>query len=526
MMSKEDILKALYPSYDAMQVIGCICINTELTSKNQYKLSSEDFLSNFHKVVFSSVVNMVKCDLKIVDSVAVKEYLKNFNSTWLNVYEQFDTENNYIEIIKQQANLDNFNYHYNRVRKFAMLRDMVNMGIDINGIYDITGSNKELNLNFEEISVDDILEILAKAVNNLKTKWTGLNQKGLNVHSALGVRELIQSLKESPDFGLPLFNPVLTTAFRGARLGKLLIHGSPSGFGKSRQAIANAVKLSMPFLYINGQWVANGLAESVLYITTELQLEEVQPTILSAITGINEYKIVEGCLNKDEEVVIDKAITLLEKSKFHIVYIPDFNSTDIENIIESHILKYGTKYVFYDYLHLTPSIIQEMTSGGGVNREDLIILLFMSRLKEICNTYNIFMWVGSQLNRSSKDADNQEGFHAFRGSFSIGDKVDFGILSVKVTEADIEILKDNGFISEEGFKDKKLPNICHVIVKNRGGRLKDVRIFSHLNLGTLREEVICVTNQDLSPLNQTIQIANIIVPSVSNVDEWLEWLNG
>lgn len=525
-MSKDEILKALYPSYDAMQVLGCICINTELTSKNQYKLSSEDFLSNFHKVVFSSVVNMVKCDLKIVDSIAVKEYLKNFNSTWLDVYERFDIENNYIEVIKQQANLDNFNYHYNRVRKFAMLRDMVNMGVDISGIYDITNSNKELNLKFEEVTIDDILDILGKTVNNLRTKWTGLNQKGLNVHSALGVRELVKSLKESPDFGLPLFNPVLSTAFRGARLSKLLIHGSPSGFGKSRQAIANAVKLAMPFLFVDGQWVANGMAESVLYITTELQLDEVQPTILSAITGINEYKIVEGCLSEFEEDVIDKAITLLEKSQLHIVYIPDFNSNDIENIIESHILKYGTKYVFYDYLHLTPSIIQEMTSGGGVSREDLIILLFMSRLKEICNTYGIFMWVGSQLNRSSKDADNQEGFHAFRGSFAIGDKVDQGILSVKVTEEDIEILKDNGFITEEGFKNKKLPNICHVIVKNRGGRLKDIRIFSHLNLGTLREEIICVTNQDLTPLTQTLQIANIIVPSVSNVDEWLGWLNG
>ena len=112
-MSKESILKALYPSYDAMQVIGCICIDTELTNKQQYKLSGEDFLSNFHKVVFSSVVNMVKCDLKVVDSVAVKEYLKNFNATWLNVYEQFDIDNNFIETVKQQANLDNFNYHYN-----------------------------------------------------------------------------------------------------------------------------------------------------------------------------------------------------------------------------------------------------------------------------------------------------------------------------------------------------------------------------------------------------------------------------
>ena len=92
-------------------------------------------------------------------------------------------------------------------------------------------------------------------------------------------------------------------------------------------------------------------------------------------------------------------------------------------------------------------------------------------------------------------------------------------------EPDIEF--DNGYFKqEEGFKNKKLPNICHVIVKNRGGRLKDIRIFSHLNLGTIREEVICVTDQDLNPLNQTIQIANIVVPSVANVDEWLGWLNG
>lgn len=524
-MSKESILKALYPSYDAMQVIGCICIDTELTNKQQYKLSGEDFLFNFHKVVFSSVVNMVKCDLKVVDSVAVKEYLKNFNATWLNVYEQFDINNNFIETVKQQANLDNFNYHYNRVRKFTMLRDMVLMGIDISGFYDITGSNQELNLKFEEMSVDDIIDLLSTNISNFKNKWTGLSQKGVNVHSANGLRDLIQRLKETPDFGLPLFNPVLSTAFRGARASKLVIHGSPSGFGKSRQALANAVKLAMPFLCIDGQWVENGGAESVLYITTELQLEEVQPTILSAITGINEYKIVEGELSEVESITIDKAITLLEQSKFNIVYIPDFNSTDIENIIESYVLKYETKYVFYDYLHLTPSIIQEMSGKGNLSREDLIILLFMTRLKEICNTYKIFMWVGSQLNRSSKETDNQEGFHSFKGSFSIGDKVDHGILSVAVTEKDIEMLKDSGLIVEEGFKSNKLPNICHVIVKNRGGRLKDIRIFAHINLGTLREEIICVTDKYLKPLQQPIKITDIIVPPVDGSEEWLRWLN-
>lgn len=81
------------------------------------------------------------------------------------------------------------------------------------------------------------------------------------------------------------------------------------------------------------------------------------------------------------------------------------------------------------------------------------------------------------------------------------DKVDFGLISFKVRDDDRKELKH---ILEGGFF--KTPNFSHWVYKNRGGR-DNIIIWTHMNLGTLREEVLFVTDLDFilqDKIKQTI----------------------
>ena len=105
------------------------------------------------------------------------------------------------------------------------------------------------------------------------------------------------------------------------------------------------------------------------------------------------------------------------------------------------------------------------------------------------------------------------------------DKVDHGVLTFKVTKQDRENVKH---ILQNGFENKE-PNFAHWVYKNRAG-IDHVIIWTNMNLGNMREEVLFVTDydyniiDDLNPLeivtidenvnneraNDTIEEANIV----------------
>lgn len=75
-----------------------------------------------------------------------------------------------------------------------------------------------------------------------------------------------------------------------------------------------------------------------------------------------------------------------------------------------------------------------------------------------------------------------------------------GNISLDVTQKDLESLK---YILEDGFMHK--PNMVTHVYKNRRGRYKGVKIWSYVNLGTLRVEDLFMTdnNYNLIPVQKT-----------------------
>lgn len=58
----------------------------------------------------------------------------------------------------------------------------------------------------------------------------------------------------------------------------------------------------------------------------------------------------------------------------------------------------------FDYIHSSMKILEEITrrSGGVKLREDNVLFILATKLKDLCNQYGVFILTGTQLNGKKK----------------------------------------------------------------------------------------------------------------------------
>ena len=79
-----------------------------------------------------------------------------------------------------------------------------------------------------------------------------------------------------------------------------------------------------------------------------------------------------------------------------------------------------------------------------------------------------------------------------KGSKSIIEKADGGMLALPVTTKDLKKLKP--ILEARGNFNPTVPNMAYWIFKNRGGKWKAIVIWTKINLGTMREMDCFVTD--------------------------------
>jgi replicative DNA helicase len=248
-------------------------------------------------------------------------------------------------------------------------------------------------------------------------------------------------------------------------------------------------------------WIKNGTCEPVLYITTEQELGEVQTMMLAFLSNVNEEHILNGKYEGDEKERVYEAGHLLKNSPIYIEVLPDFSLQDVENKIKKNIRDHDIKYVFFDYIHTSLKILEEITrrSGGVKLREDTILFMLSIRLKDLCNKYGIFIMSATQLNMDYQTSETPDQ-NLLRGAKAIADKIDLGAILLPVKEDDIEslqrILANNAF---------ERPDLKLSIYKNRRGRYKSIYLWCKADLGTCRVKPMFATTYGY----EIIQIDNL-----------------
>jgi replicative DNA helicase len=208
-----------------------------------------------------------------------------------------------------------------------------------------------------------------------------------------------------------MYGPLINTVTRGARLKKFYLRSAATGIGKTRSMIADACTFACNRIYDDAfGWIGNGTCEPTLFITTEQELEEIQSMMLAFLSGVNEEHILNGEYEGDEEKRVLEAGEILSKSPLYVEELPDFSLKDVEDTIKKNIRDHDIKYVCHDYIHTSMKILEEITrrSGGIKLREDNILFMLSTRLKDICNQYGVFIISATQLNAAYQESETPD----------------------------------------------------------------------------------------------------------------------
>ena len=492
-----------------MQVIGCIYKYPSLLDQtDKYFFHEEDFTERFHQSLFGTIYNLKNLGANKIGIEDIEKYLSERPSRMAEYKTRKGEE--YLLKVYEIADLQKFDYYYNRMKKMTLLRSYDNFGLDVKWLYD---PDEIMDMKKKQIQEDWLdntsLEAIADAIDEKieKIKMTFVdNAGGQAKHAGEGIRGLKERLKETPEVGVPLYGPLINTVTRGARLKKFYLRSAPTGCGKSRSMVADACNIACSEIYDDQLgWIKNGASEPTLYITTEQELEEVQTMILAFLSNVNEDTILNGTYVGDEEERVDKAIEILENSPLYIEELPDFSLRDIENTIKRNVRDNGVIYVFHDYIHTSLKILEEITkrTGGVKLREDNILFMISIRLKDLCNELGIFIMSATQLNGDWQEA-KEANQNLLRGAKSIADKIDMGAIILPTKEDDIIALDK---ILATGIFLK--PNLKISIYKNRRGKFKSVVLWCHADLGTCRIKPMFMTDQSYEML--PIEDINIII---------------
>lgn len=495
------INKKLYDTSAIMYVLGCLIQKPSLLAEvDKVKLSKDDFDDKFTKSIFLAIENLYKNGNSIITPSDIEAYL-NQNIMAGKIFKD-NNGLNYLNDAEDISSLENFVYYYTRVKKFSALRDLDEKGYSIKKVYDedIVTLEKQRQMleKFDSMNLKDIFDIILLDYAELEAEYVGKLSGGRGVISD-GMRELQNALKRTPEVGFPLQGEIINTILRGARKTKFYLRSGATGSGKSRLAVGDACGLAFPIRYSkkDRKWIRAGFTEKVLFITTEMSVDEIQTMIWAYLSDVNEEKILFHNYEEDEEERVDRAIAIAEqfKDNFYWEHIPDPTIESVSASIRNQVRNHGISHVFYDYIFSSPSLLREF-EGQNI-REDVVLGMLSTKLKDLANELDIFLASSTQLNRTweSEAKTGIRNQNMIRGSTAIIDKADAGYISLPVMQEELKALEN--VIQMNGYKK---PTHVTDIYKLRRGRWKNVRIWSLVDLGTCRTEDLFVTDALFNPI--------------------------
>ena len=479
-----------------MQVVGNVFNNPQILDfTDKYTITEDDFPDEFHRIAFGAVYKIHELGADRITLENIADFLSSRPKSAATFKQNKGEE--WLLKVAETCLPEAFDYYYSRLKKFSLLRAYDNYGVDVSDIYDADNILDTRKKQLQEDLLDNsTLEQIADKVEN---KIEGIRLKyvddafGQAIQAGDDIEGLIDRLKEHPEVGTPLYGPLVNTVTRGARLKKFYLRSAATGVGKSRSMIADACYIACNKIYDERfGWIHNGTSEPTLYIATEQEKEEIQTMMLAFLSEVNEEHILNGQYVGDEEDRVREAARILKESPLFIEELPDFSLKDVEDKIKKNIRDHEVKYVFHDYIHTSLKILEEITrrSGGVKLREDNILFMLSTRLKDICNQYGVFIMSATQLNGDYQQAETPDQ-NLLRGAKAIADKIDYGAILLNVKDEDL--VKLDKILSTNVF-DR--PSIKMSVYKNRRGRYKGIYLWCKADLGCCRIKPMFATTYD------------------------------
>lgn len=504
-----------------LQVIGSLMKKPSLLSeKDKYNLQPNDFESRFERYIFIAILNSYNNGAQTLSEIDIDNYLMEHKDQYL-LFQQ-NNGISYLQDALDMSTPENFEYYYNRIKKFNCLKDLKKSGFDISEFYEENELNPkqfEINQKFETLKPKDIFDGLKRRIYKVEGEYVE-GDASITTDVSVGIDELLEKLKNSPDAGARFQGKYFNTVTRGARKGKYYIVSFPSGGGKTRLLLGEACYLAFPMRYSweTMEWKITGNSEKTLFIATEQTKEEIQTMIVAYLTGINEDVILYGHFTKEQQTIIEEAKEVIKKYKNNlmIVQIPMPSVEIVKSVVRQNCIINDIKNVFFDYIFSNPALLNEFRDLKI--REDVALLMLSTALKDLAVEQDVFMMSATQLN-SSQDT-NEKGIknqNSIRGSKSIVDKADIAMIGGLVPDDQRDQIAP--YVAKYG-----MPTQVYDVYKVRRGKWTNLKIWSNVDLGTCRRSDVFVTDSNIKEIEVPIMEVNFD-DNYGQYDDFVRHLN-
>lgn len=474
------------------QILGILAQRPQLLSEvDKYSLTITDFSSRFEKYLFLAISGLYKQGATSIEPIDVANFLEQDPSG-----KKIFDGNNGIEYLQDAIDFskpDNFDYYYNKLKKLNLLRDLKKQGFDITPFYEedlASPRATEINAKFEELTTKDICDQVKGKLLTLEGAYAKSSEVEV-FNMSDGIEDFVEEMAETVNVGLSLQGRYYSHIIGGAQLGTLTIRSASSGCGKTRYAVGDACKLAYPISYNDStaSWEITGHNEKVLFIITEQTYEQIRRMVLAYLTGINESRFNYGDLTKEERERISIAIYIMKTyDNFTVIKMPSPTIELVKTLVRENCLVKNISYVFFDYVFINPSLLA--TFQGFSLRNDEVLLMFATALKDLAVELNVAMFTSTQVNANADDNKNIRNEASLAGGRSTINKADNGCILARPAKEELETLEP--ITSKYG-----IPNLVLDIFKVRSGQWSQVRVWIKADLGTMRFQDLFVTDSRL-----------------------------
>lgn len=511
---------------DTQQILGCLMKQPQLLSKiDKYSFVLTDFPSRFERSIFMAINGLYRNGATKIQPIDIENFLESDQ-----VSSKLFKDRNGIEYLQDSIELsqiDNFDFYYNRFKMSNLLKDLKKQGFDTSDFYcdDLTNPKAdEINQAFNFLNPKLITDAVRKKLLGVEAKYQTTDE--IEVETAVkGMEALVDELGAAYEIGIPIQGDIYNQVISGAKKGTLTIRSAASGVGKTRNAVADACYLAYPFRYNSTicEWEQKGNNEKVLFIVTEQRFKEVRTMILAYLTDINATRFKYADFSKRESAVITQAIHLMKKyDNLILVKMPNPTIESVKTIVRENCIIHDIGYVFYDYIFIGPSLLNEFK--GFALRNDEVLLMFATALKDLAVELDVAMFTSTQLNAKGDDNKDIRNEGSLAGGRSTINKADNGAIIARPTKEELELLEplfqekqiqgDNiVFLDKNNATYIERPNLVTDIFKVRNGEWTQVRIWSVMNLGTLRKKDLFITDSRLEPIKDFYKEASYNIKS-------------
>jgi replicative DNA helicase len=508
----------IYNRIAAQMAMGMVMNNVSILYNSRFKLTHEDFKPIlWHFYLFSAIEIIAESGCEEIDANTITAFLLS-SDKYKSMLEVLK-DNDYVDFVTAikgavQDGNQGFEYYYDQVKKYSLVRNYKTLGFNVDSIYDEAQDEAEQKQRLNSMTIDEILNHFELIQTKMKAEYsreTPIEESwvGENVH------ELLQVFKQTPATGCVLNSPYLSTISAGWQRGHLILRTMPSGTGKTAQAIGDLCLVCCKKIwdvkknkYVdNPQYQGKGF-----YIHTEQkQWEEIVPRFLSYISNVECYRIMRGQLTEYEEQKVEEAGAILKDSGIRLINLPQFTMGSIRNTIKNMVLQYGCTYGVFDYIFDNTCCMQEYRQKvGNSGRQDMMFLAVATELKEMAEEYNIGLMSMTQTNGKEKQIGNGAADEScVFGSTQMKNKLDTGVVSLFPKKSELELIAP--MIENSPFGDKMNINMITSVYKGRYNMYgQTIKIWQHLDRNTGRLTDYFCTDAD----NEPIQVDRTVLEGV------------